>query len=165
MADAIEIVLGKRSSAETKHMMLVSEEDRDMDQITWNCNGNGYAKTDVGGRKSRKKVYAHRLVMERTIGRSLASGEIVDHINHNRLDNQRCNLRIVTDKQNVQNRGVLNRNNRSGFRGVYWHSSASKWSAEVMVDRKKVYLGLFVDLGNANNAAIAKRKALGFLGS
>lgn len=69
----------------------------------------------------------------------------VDHINGNKLDNRRANLRVVTPSENQRNRKMLNRNNTSGIRGVAKtsHSRRNPWRAQIMVDGRNIYLGLF----------------------
>jgi len=69
--------------------------------------------------------------------------EIVDHVNHNTLDNRRANLRIVTASQNQQNQRLLSAHNTSGFRGVSWHQVTRKWGASIKINRKQMHLGLF----------------------
>lgn len=70
-------------------------------------------------------------------------GKVVDHINGNKLDNRRSNLRIVDQTKNQANRQHLNRNNKSGFRGVSWSKAAEKWESCVMYLGKKIYLGIY----------------------
>ena len=79
----------------------------------------------------------------------------IDHINHKKTDNRICNLRDVTHKQNHKNRSKQ-RNNVSGITGVSWHSAASKWSAQIIVDTKSIHLGLY---SNKQEAAEARRMA------
>lgn len=72
-------------------------------------------------------------------------GYHIDHINGDKLDNRRRNLRFVSYQGNQVNRKKLNKNNTSGVRGVR-KSSASKrnpWLAQIMVDRRAIHLGLF----------------------
>lgn len=70
------------------------------------------------------------------------------------MDNRRINLRVVTPQINQVNRKRLNKNNRSGARGVYL-ARDGKWCAQIMVYRKTLYLGRYVDI----EQAIAARKA------
>lgn len=83
-----------------------------------------------------------------------APGIDVDHINGDKLDNQRANLRPARRAQNIRNQR-LHTNNTSGHRGVWWHRQCRKWVAEIMVDRRKVSLGLFENI----NDAVAARTA------
>lgn len=63
----------------------------------------------------------------------------VDHINHNTLDNRKCNLRKVTTRGNQLNK----RNNTSGCPGVRWHSQGKKWNARITIKGKEKSLGMF----------------------
>jgi len=78
----------------------------------------------------------------------------VDHINRNRLDCREENLRLTTNQQNICNQG-LHKNNTSGYKGVYWEKKANKWHAQIMYNRKCLYLGLFKD---KKEAALAYNK-------
>lgn len=82
------------------------------------------------------KEYAHRLVME------TPSGKETDHINHNRLDNRRRNLRICEPNQHGGNR-PLSKSNKSGYLGVHWASKSKKWTAQVQKAGKKTVVGYF----------------------
>jgi len=75
----------------------------------------------------------------------------VDHINGNGLDNRECNLRPASRSQNAANRGPQ-KNNTSGYKGVYWHAKMKKWRAMIMVKPKLKSLGLFDDIKDAANA-------------
>jgi hypothetical protein len=70
-------------------------------------------------------------------------GILVDHRNGNGLDNRRINLRLCTDAQNRANRR-LQRNNKSGFKGVFLNAKNGKFLAHVQVNKKTFYLGSFV---------------------
>lgn len=67
---------------------------------------------------------------------------IVDHINHNGLDNRKCNLRTCTNQQNICNQ-LLPKNNKSGHKGVYWSNERCKWVAQITVNNKTKALGRF----------------------
>lgn len=72
----------------------------------------------------------------------------VDHINGDRLDNRRCNLRLATNAENSRNREKQS-NNTSGVIGVHWHKPRKKWLASVQVDGKRKHLGLFDNIFDA----------------
>jgi hypothetical protein len=74
----------------------------------------------------------------------------VDHINGDRLDNRRENLRVVTVSVNQFNRKHLNRNNRSGVRGVGYQDG--KWRARINVNGEDHYLGRFDTVEEATKA-------------
>ena len=68
--------------------------------------------------------------------------EQIDHINGNRQDNRLVNLRNVDHLTNQRNR-TKNKNNKSGFNGVYWHKQSDKWRAEIIVDGKVTHIGSY----------------------
>ena len=86
-------------------------------------------------------------------------GFVTDHRNTNGLDNRKDNLRHITQAKNVMNKKAQ-RNNTSGFKGVYWHKAGQKWCAEIKADGKRVRLGLFVDKDAAAQAYNAASERL-----
>ncbi len=76
-----------------------------------------------------------------------------DHINRNKLDNRRNNLRQCTVQQNLYNKSKSKRNT-SGIIGVSWHKVAHKWTARLSIDHKCIYLGLFTDKDDAIRARL-----------
>jgi hypothetical protein len=69
-------------------------------------------------------------------------GKDIDHIDGNGLNNQLSNLRVVSRSENNVNSDKP-QNNTSGFKGVYPHSTADKWCAQIGVNGKRNYLGYF----------------------
>lgn len=107
-------------------------------------NGYAYYSKWERGRSIPRTV--HALLM------GFPSEGHVDHINGNKLDNTRSNLRVVTPQQNQVNRKQLNKNNSSGVRGVSYspNLSASKpWRAQIMADGRQMHLGCFATLDEA----------------
>lgn len=104
--------------------------------------------------KINRKLYsAHRLAWLYTHGEFPTC--YIDHVNGEGTDNRLCNIRLATNKLNQANAKKKN-TNTSGFRGVYWFKSNSKWRATIMIDRKRVSLGLYT---NIEDAAAAYKKA------
>jgi len=68
-------------------------------------------------------------------------GEI-DHKDRNPMNNRIENLRVVSKSENQHNHG-LHRNNTSGYPGVSWHKNAKKYKAQICINNKHIYLGLF----------------------
>lgn len=129
----------------------------------WRQSRKGTKKTDVVGCKQKNgylqirvnsKLYkAHRLVWLYVYG--YFPKNQIDHINHNKVDNRINNLREVTSQENHKNRKI-NKNNKSGFNGVYWDNKRNKWIAIVQANKKRNYLGHFT---NKNDAIKVRKKA------
>jgi hypothetical protein len=64
-----------------------------------------------------------------------------DHKDRNPLNNQRFNLRIATQNQNMANRVKFTGNFSSKYKGVSWHKLTEQWQAKI----KNKYLGTFKD--------------------
>ena len=94
-----------------------------------------------------RTIRMHRLIL------NAPSNLCVDHINHNGLDNRRCNLRLCTRGENSRNRRPsLMKNNR--LKGVLRHRA--KWQAMIQVANRRLYLGTF---SAAEEAALAYDEA------
>lgn len=112
-------------------------DDADYERLCayrWYTNGRGYVQRDDG----KTTAYMHRIVME------CPDGLEVDHINGDRADNRRANLRLCTRAQNTSYRTHAPRSS-SGFFGVYWRKDRERWLAQIDVGSKQIYLGLFTD--------------------
>lgn len=127
----------------------------------WRRYGDGYAYRiiRVPG-VGRRNQYMHHVVLGVPYGTSMQDGvrTEVDHINRNRLDNRRSNLRIVTRAQNMQNRSK-GTGTTSRFRGVSRHSQNGKWwVARGKKDGRTIYLGIYEDEEEAGRVAAEFRK-------
>ena len=134
----------------------LSPADEDLLLLKWVRDRHGYPRRVFSVNGNRKLRPIHRIVMERMVGRSLESKELVDHINGNSLDARRENLRLVDSCGNQQNR------KSNPFRGAS-RLSCGKWQARVKYRRKALYLGVFKDRQEAARVAAAKRLELGFM--
>ncbi|MCE7699722.1 MAG: HNH endonuclease [Methanobacterium paludis] len=86
------------------------------------------------GKAKRKTIIMHRLIM------GAPKGMVVDHINHNGLDNRKSNLRVVTHRQNMQNR---KNKGTSNYPGVHFKKENHKWVARIRIGKEMKYLGIF----------------------
>jgi hypothetical protein len=115
---------------------------------------------DVAGTKNRlgyiviqidgHKFSAHRLAWLYTHGDWPINQ--IDHINRVRNDNRIANLRDVTASENIHNAANWNKNT-SGVRNVVWHKRNKKWQAQIMVNNRYKYLGLYDNIEEAKKAA------------
>lgn len=107
---------------------------------------NGYAKGYVFINKRKVTTSMHRLVM----GLQPGDKRIVDHIDHNPLNNTKRNLRICSSRQNAHNRNLL-KNNTTGFKGVSKTVSGS-FVANLSYKGHSHYLGTFKTAKEAHEA-------------
>lgn len=123
---------------------LVDDEDFEwLNQWKWWTDHRGYAVRDVGGRKDKKRILMHRFI------NVTPKGYHTDHINHNKLDNRRSNIRTTTPSQNILN-SVLSKSNTSGYKGVAWYKNG--WVATIKINYQKIHLGRFKKLEDAVKA-------------
>lgn len=95
----------------------------------------GYIVTSVyGERKSGKQLKLHRVIMD------AKEGQIVDHINGDKTDNRKSNLRFCNNYQNGMNRTNKTRA-KSGHKGVYYIKKDNSWRASISVNGKRIHLG------------------------
>lgn len=128
---------GHRSDTEFQGYALVDDVDFDLvSKYKWHSH-DGYAMANVYKDKKTTLVRMHHIIMGKNKGLD------IDHINRNRADNQRSNLRVVTRSENLRN--GISPKNTSGVRGVNWHKAGKKWCVEFRMNKKKIYLGLFED--------------------
>lgn len=118
----------------------------------------GYGYFSLGG-SSRRHVRAHRVAWEWANQRPIPDGYQIDHICHTPGCVRPEHLRLATNKQNLENRGLF-RNNTSGVRGVSWSKARNGWHARVCHNGKFIQCGLFNNLAEAEAAVIAKRNEL-----
>lgn len=79
--------------------------------------------------------------------------EIVDHEDHDTLNNRKYNLRVTKFQKNTMNRNGKNSNNKSGYRNVFWNSNIEKWSVRLSINYKTINLGDYDDVDEAGRVA------------
>ena len=97
------------------------------------------------------KIYMHRLICGVQKDCSLQ----IDHIDGDGLNNRSANLRVATASQNQRNQRKKS-NNTSGYKGVSFHKSISRYTARIWHDGRQLHIGSFK---TAEEAAAAYAKA------
>ncbi|MFA5934997.1 MAG: AP2 domain-containing protein [Candidatus Paceibacterota bacterium] len=129
---------------------LVDDEDfKRLNRYKWYAAKMGDTFYALRAIIVNKKQIIHRMHW------SIMKGKGVDHIYHNGLDNQKDNLRFCTKSQNGMNRKP-NRNSKSPYKGAQWDKVQNKWRCAIVVNKKSIYLGVYV---NDIDAAKAYDKA------
>jgi hypothetical protein len=132
---------------------IVDDKDFELlNQWKWHCL-NGYAarREYFGGKKKSEYIFMHRFLNK------TSKGFDTDHINRNRLDNRRKNLRTVTHQQNAFN-PKIGKLNTSGFIGVSWDKITRSWKTHITLNNKYIHLGRFNNLKDACLARIQAEK-------
>lgn len=129
---------------------IIDDDDyKYLNRFSW-YYAHGYAVRTIYDSGKPYQLRMHRLIID------TPDGLDTDHINGNRLDNRKINLRTATRSQNVANTFVK-KQNKSGYKGVSWKKSNKKWCAQIMYNNKVYHIGLFTDIKKAakayNNAA------------
>lgn len=105
-----------------------------------------------GGYASNRHGLLHRALLKPPKGME------VDHINRDKLDNRRSNLRVCKPSNNQHNRPGV-KGSKSGFKGVSLHNKTGLWRARLMVNWKEKSIGYFqdkYDAATAYNFAVAE---------
>jgi hypothetical protein len=130
---------GNRSGSEVRGYALIDNEDYDLvSPYSWHLNNRGYA-VYTEHKRSPRALLMHRLIMKPQ------KDEVVDHINHNPLDNRKANLRVCSRKENARNR-KREKTKTSRYKGTYRRalkSGRTVWSVYVGVNGKNVCGGTF----------------------
>jgi HNH endonuclease len=139
------------------------EYDPETGHFTWRTAGR---RRLVGGRAgTRNKVSGYRLIYidgcaqhyEHRLAWLYVHGEWpkeLDHINGVRDDNRIANLRSVNRSKNSINSRIRS-DNKSGVKGVYYDLRSHKWSAEIIFEGEKSFLGYY----KTKDEAVAARRA------
>lgn len=111
------------------------------------CRNNLYVRAMRSVQKNNKvyNIHLSREIM------NAPKGMDVDHINGDKLDNQKSNLRICTHSENMKNR-KRGKNNTSGYKGVSFHKNGNKWRAYIKINGKPKTIGYY---DSSKDAAIA----------
>lgn len=144
-----------------KTSVVVSDEDYEfLSRWNWHAHDRGYAQRNQRtGRRRGHTIYMHRVIAERAIGAPIPEGYQVDHVDGDKRNNQRSNLRLATHCQNMRNINSY-RGSSSQYKGVSWHKHKNKWIASIKIDGKGHHLGYFHSEEEAGRAYDARAKDL-----
>lgn len=137
-----EIVLYNKECIEIARAQIDLEDVERVSTLKWGLDC-GYA------RNNKNKIRLHRFIMQYNGGKS------IDHIDGNKLNNRKSNLRICEHSENLKNIKIP-KNNRSGIIGVIWDKEKQQWRVEIKCNGKKIFGGRF----NNKEEAIRKRLSL-----
>lgn len=130
--DDIGYIILRNGKNENVAEVKVDVEDIDkVIQYKWNLGTWGYASSDIDG---------NNVLMQRFIMNEFNNNNIVDHINRDKLDNRKDNLRIVDKSLNAVNVGIR-ANNTSGITGVSLDKYTNSWRAYINYRGKRIELG------------------------
>ena len=99
----------------------------------------------------RQLILMHRQVSKPLTGQDVDHRDQHRHFEHKIVDNRRENLRNVSHSQNLANQRPLV-GCSSRFKGVTWDRQAEKWRAYIMVNKRRIHLGLFTNESEAAHA-------------
>ena len=125
-------------------VVLIDDADKEIyeeNKFYINKNSKGYESVRIYKGKNAKKQFATVLFGE--YDKKLE----IDHINGNRLDNRRSNLRLCTHAENMRNIRIQ-KNNTSGYKGVSYYTKIKKWVASCEINGKR-YKKQFNDKNDA----------------
>lgn len=135
------------------HSAVVDACDEGASRDSWRLNRGGYVVRSARLGDARKTQLLHRVIMR------APGGRIVDHVNGDRLDCRRSNLRFATQRENSRNAHSTRNQKRGQFKGIYWDKSCQKWRAEIAGGQvrddgtsKHVFLGHFSEASHAARA-------------
>ena len=132
----------------TKNIVLIDKEDYDLvKEYCWNERKDGY----IASRKDGKHLSLSIFIMNFP-----SDGYDVDHINRNKLDNRKENLRIVTQHESVLNRGLYS-TNKTGIEGVQ-ETKYHTWLASLQYSGKKVLGKTYKNKDDAIKARLSAEK-------
>lgn len=141
-----------------KQIMLTQDkiaiiDDDDFERLNhykWHAWWSGYGwyvkRSNKNHHINRESTLIHREIM------NAPKNVQVDHINGDGLDNRKENLRFVTNQQNAFNKKSAHKNNKLGIKGVCWNKERKKFEAQIMLNYKRIHLGRFNVLGDADSA-------------
>ena len=155
--DIVELNITTRSNQLIKSILDLEDFKLIKDYSIYACYDRKMNRFYIQIYKDKVTTLLHRFIM------NLSSKLLVDHINHNTLDNRRMNLRVVTDQENQQNRESCQKNNINKIRNVGFNNSNGKYKVRLKIKGKEIYIVSYTTLAEAEKVAIKARQEYRFL--
>ena len=121
----------------SSHVATIDKEDYPLiSKYDWRLHKHGYAVTSIYSPETQKQSVV-------TMHKMLCNWDLVDHIDRNKLNNSRSNLRKATPSQNMINREKFQGEYTSKYKGVYYNKNQNKWVASISINNVQIKLGQF----------------------
>lgn len=148
--DVTAIFLTSKKHGDMETLIDTADLDKAKEfPMTWYANWSNFTKSFyvVGNTKiengKRKSVKLHRWIYKNL------QDKVIDHINHDTLDNRKINTRQATHSENRQNRKGATVRNKCGVRNVMMDKRSGKWKVVAVIDKKLKCFGFFEELSAA----------------
>lgn len=140
--------MGSKNKKKSQINLIIDDKFRDVIEADgpWYYQ-HGYAIRICN--LTRNKLLLHRVVYELAHG-PIPAGLQIDHIDGNRSNNFLANLRLVTHQENQWN--------RTKAKGYSWNKQCKKWKADIKLNGKKIFLGLYSSEDEARTAYLEAKK-------
>lgn len=143
-----DVAIGRTSQG--IEFYIDAEDLQKVSDKSWHVNSLGYVQTNI--HKDGTSPLLHKILLG-----DYGKGLCVDHIDRNKLNNRKSNLRLCWQKDNAKNKSVRS-DNTSGFTGVYLDKRNGGWFAAITADGETHYLGSFRNFEDAVRARIEGEK-------
>lgn len=120
---------------------------------------DGYISTQIRTKENNKLITRKRRVHQ-LLFPNIPKGLEVDHIDRDKRNNTRKNLRIVTHKENMQNVGMF-KSNKSGYKNISFDKEEKKYLVVFSWNYKRYFVGRFSNIEDAQKALLKRKKEIG----
>jgi hypothetical protein len=136
-----------------KFAKIDKEDYLKIQNLSWCINPQGYAIARPRG------VGKQRLINMQQVILGIIKGKEIDHINHDKTDNRKQNIRFCTRQQNTWNTSK-SKGKSSLYRGIHWVHEKKRWYVRIRCNHKESFLGYYRDIKEAVEARRAMARKL-----
>lgn len=150
--ESVNVPLRRRDGSIKAYALIDAVDADGVMRSRWYLSAKGYVVRSIWKDGHKPTLRLHRVLL----GLEPGDPREVDHINRDKLDNRRANLRIVTRAENGQNVSGQ-QSSTSAYRGVHWDSARRCWRAKVKISGRERHVGRFASEQEAGLAVAAAR--------